>query len=190
MFAWAWQAAVDDKINHKILKELSKKPENMTCADCNHRLSGTPWCSVNLGIFICYTCSGQHRGLGVHISQVRSCNMDSFFADQMQVMKQVGNARARKVFEGRVPVHYDVPSHKGNPDAVNDWIRRKYQAREFFVEDVDPTQVDPEYIALQDMTRDERADFASGRSVGSAPPPKSKSKSKAAPRAAARRDDR
>jgi hypothetical protein len=43
------------------------------------------WASANLGIFLCLNCSGCHRSLGVHISQVRSITMDAWFPDQIEV---------------------------------------------------------------------------------------------------------
>lgn len=49
------------------------------------RVLGPRWASVNLGVFLCIRCSGMHRSLGVHISQVRSINMDKWLPEQIEV---------------------------------------------------------------------------------------------------------
>jgi hypothetical protein len=43
------------------------------------------WASWNLGVFLCIRCSGIHRGMGTHISKVKSVDLDVWTPEQMQV---------------------------------------------------------------------------------------------------------
>ena len=77
----------DQKAMKKRLKALMNLPENQVCSDCNERQPrwaslivpppGAPPESLAIGAFCCLECSGSHRRLGVHISFVRSINLDS-----------------------------------------------------------------------------------------------------------------
>jgi len=88
---------IADDIRNQIFRKLRSKTDNRICFDCNGR--NPTWVSLNYGIYLCLECSGDHRRFGVHISFIRSCDMDSFTPYQICQMAIGGNGKAREFFK-------------------------------------------------------------------------------------------
>ena len=104
------QKVLQDR-HQMILSALLKDEDNKYCVDCDAKgltkpssrkifqtlaciyaqlclissIIGPRWASWNLGIFLCIRCAGIHRNLGVHISKVKSVNLDSWTSEQVAV---------------------------------------------------------------------------------------------------------
>lgn len=92
------------------------------------RLIGPRWASWNLGVFLCIRCAGIHRNLGVHISRVKSVNLDTWTPEQVVSLQQMGNSRARAVYEAQMPDGFRRPQ---TDSALETFIRAKYEQKKY-----------------------------------------------------------
>lgn len=105
---------------------------NTRCADCG--ANDPEWVSINLGAFICVHCCGVHRHLGTHISRIKSLKLDDWTDSAVDKMETRGNHVVNAIYCHSVPPAWRRITD-GDPAYVREeWIRAKYERKEFCVE--------------------------------------------------------
>lgn len=76
--------------------------------------------------------TGIHRNLGVHISKVKSVNLDSWSPEQVAYMQLMGNSKARAVYEANLPDNFKRPQADSGLEA---FVRSKYEQKKYIAKE-------------------------------------------------------
>ena len=126
-----------------VINELLKKPENKFCADC--KKTSPTWASVNLGVFVCINCSGCHREIGVHVTKIRSVNLDVWPKEVLNNFKIINNKIANKYWECKLK-KFDFKKIQNDNYRLVEFIRDKYEHKKW----VDPKKkIDPMSLIIK-----------------------------------------
>jgi hypothetical protein len=114
----------------KVVERIRRVPGNDRCADCGQH--DPEWASINIGVAICVRCSGGHRALGTHVSQVRSLKLDNWSEENLAKMESFGNDKVNAILEVFIPMFIPRPAELPESDSVRArFIKLKYEERAF-----------------------------------------------------------
>ncbi len=139
-----------------LMKKYLSRPENRYCADCK-RPSPT-WASLNLGVFVCIKCSGCHREIGVHITKIKSVELDLWPSKALTDFSKINNEIANAYWEYDLK-NYDYQRIRDNEIRLIEFIRDKYEFKRW----AKPRVPDPMSLVIQG--RDLVKEFANNGEV-------------------------
>ncbi|TPP60100.1 Arf-GAP with coiled-coil ANK repeat and PH domain-containing protein 2 [Fasciola gigantica] len=104
---------------------------NRQCADCS--VEEASWASINLGVTLCTQCAAAHRGLGVHISKIRSLTLDNWEPEQLHVMLNLGNRLVNMIYEAQIRRSNGLtrPTVHSSSEHRRQWARAKWAHCQF-----------------------------------------------------------
>lgn len=133
----------------KIFSKLRQDPANQVCFDCPNK--NPTWSSIPFGVLLCLECSAVHRNLGVHISFVKSTNLDSWQKIQLRHFKFGGNQVAREFFQKNGGSQYLLKSGVDPNAKYSSPVANKYKEK-LKQKALQDAAKHPDEVTLSDIT--------------------------------------
>eukprot|EP00055_Hartaetosiga_balthica_P010104 m.42012 g.42012 ORF g.42012 m.42012 type:complete len:1491 (+) comp7034_c0_seq4:98-4570(+) len=139
----------------EVYRRMAESASNKYCADCG--CLDPEWMSINLGTTVCLDCSGIHRGLGTHISKMRSYKLDDMEPSSLDLVCAIGSAKSNTIWEALLEESGVMkPNHLSTLDVRKEYINKKYGDRAFFkslvpTEGINTSQKLFEVVATDDV---------------------------------------
>jgi len=156
----------DDKFSLAIREIQASQAANKKCFDCEQR--GPTYINVTIGSFVCTKCSGMLRGINPP-HRIKSISMSSFSADEVEMMRNRGNAWCQAVWLGLFDAQSQPVDYKDD-EKIKEFIIAKYEKKRYYV---DPSQARISRVSSaspapeQLSTASSRSSLASGSLIGS-----------------------
>jgi len=130
---------MESKYNNK-MKKLARK--HGVCDECSTDIYHLgAWTSMKLGLFLCQECAGIHRGLGTHISFVKSVNLDVWSKDHYRIFLAAKKRDLNRSLEVAMP-QGEKPGSESSHRAKKKFIKNKHVRRLYFQDISDDVEED------------------------------------------------
>ncbi|KAM7447571.1 ArfGAP with dual PH [Porites harrisoni] len=118
-----------DQEKKAALSKIQQENRNDYCADCSEQ--HPKFACIVKGIFLCLECAGVHRSFSTDVSRIKSVDTDVWTDEMLQFMEENGNIKGNATWAKNVPVFYRRPTPTDPHVLKEQWIRAKYERKEF-----------------------------------------------------------
>ena len=109
-----------------LLQEISKRPSNDVCADC--QINKSEWAMIDYGIFVCNECYNYHKIISEKEIRAKSLNDETWDSLEVSMMEQNSNSKANEYYEYSLPKQYHRPNPQDSSE-MKQFINDKYSLR-------------------------------------------------------------
>ena len=95
------------------------------------------WISINWLTMICIECSGIHRNLGVHISKIRSLELDNIGDEYLEILCFINQREINNILEEELSLYEEEkPKYDSSRNAKEKLIINKYKEKKYMNKDI------------------------------------------------------
>ncbi|KAI5954418.1 GTS1 [Candida jiufengensis] len=139
----------------QLIDIVNSRGNDNKCGECKAQYP--TWASYNLGIFLCGRCASVHKRIlgppNYNISKVKSLTLDNWTDEQVNKLRKIGNAKARKKWNSKkIPFPYDGDDDVG---VVEQYIRDKYILGKYRDDDIDQHEFDDDRMSKYSNASDD-----------------------------------